>query len=339
MRRFFVRALVTIVLFGGAVASLTGCSPSASTAAPDTGQKSGPGLLGYDATAAQWQQGYINWVMKYGVGPPNVPNKEYQEAKKKFVDALEKRDKKAVEALLFDDFRWVEANGEEHNKAQILANLEPLAKSYGGQIDVRTTNFLDSVTRVLGQHHEMRFAHLWGKGPAGWQAVIFMDWAIPKERKADEDPPNPPTNPDADCENPCRTVPFKPADAAQAAVLKNWMEMKTAEWRPNPEVWSSRADPYHRSMSPGGDNPFLQHIASLAMARKLYNGKSGPGVPVLSMKMFTFGNVVIQEELEGRKGPEKPEVWKLRLFVNRGDGFKVAMSSQTRIQKNAGGSE
>ena len=241
-----------------------------------------------------------------------------------------------MEALLHDDFKWVEANGEEYNKEQFLANLDALAKNYGDQIDVRTNNFLDSVIRVLGQHHEKRFAHLWGKGPAGFQAVIFMDWAIPKEKRADEDPPGPPSaNVDADCENPCRTVPFKPADAAQAEVVKNWMEMKTAEWRPNPEVWSSRADPYHRSMSPGGDNPFLQHIASLAMARKLNNGKSGPGVPVLSMKMFTFGNVVIQEELEGRNGPQKPEVWKLRLFVNRGDGFRVAMSSQTRINDPA----
>ncbi|OFW08969.1 MAG: hypothetical protein A3G20_08030 [Acidobacteria bacterium RIFCSPLOWO2_12_FULL_59_11] len=321
MRRFFLQTSVTTILFGGLLACLTGCGPATATGTiPDTPEG--------------WQQGYIKWVMRYGVGPPNVPNKEYQAAKSAFIDALAKRDKKAVEALLNDNFRWVEWNGEEHSKAQVLANLDALAKNYEGQIDVQTTDFLDSVIRALGLHHDMRFAHLWAKGPAGWQAFIFMDMLIPAERNASEDTPGPPRDPDADCENPCRTVPFTPADAAQAEVLKNWMEMKTAEWRPNPEVWGSHADIYHRSMYGGSDLPMLQHVGQLAMQQKLYNGKSGPGQPVLTMQMFTFGKVVIQEELEGRKGPEKPEIWKVRLFVDRGDGFKVAMSSQTRIAKN-----
>ena len=72
-------------------------------------------------------------------------NEGYIQAKRAFTDALAKRDKKAVEALLNDNFKWVEWNGEERTKAQVLANLDPLAKNYEGQIDVRTTDFLDSV--------------------------------------------------------------------------------------------------------------------------------------------------------------------------------------------------
>jgi hypothetical protein len=56
----------------------------------------------------------------------------------------------------------------------------------------------------------------------------------------------------------------------------------------------------------------------------------------MQMKMFTFNNVVIQQNLQGRGN--KPVTWVMRLFVNRGDEkhpeWKIALSAQTRIRKN-----
>ena len=64
----------------------------------------------------------------------------------------------------------------------------------------------------------------------------------------------------------------------------------------------------------------------------------GPGEPVMQMKMFTFNNVVIQENLQG-KGT-KPVTWIMSVFVNRGDeahpDWKICLSAQTRIKKKSG---
>ena len=88
----------------------------------------------------------------------------------------------------------------------------------------------------------------------------------------------------------------------------------------------------HETLTPRTDIPKLQHVEELAEQRKLYgeNGGSG-GSSVLSMRMFDFGNVVIMEAFQGRNPSAKPTSWNLRLFLNRGDGWKIALSAQTSI--------
>ena len=86
------------------------------------------------------------------------------------------------------------------------------------------------------------------------------------------------------------------------------------------------------------DMLMLQHVGLLANARTLYGEKGGDaGEKVLQMKMFTFNNVVIQQNLQGQI-PTKPVTWIMRVFVNRGDeahpDWKIALSAQTKIRKN-----
>jgi hypothetical protein len=291
MERFFMRALAAAIFFGGVLA--------------------GP-IIGPLAAA---------------IDPG------YRQADHALTDALTKGDKKAVAALLDDRFKWVESNGKVHTKAQILEDVAPLAANNEGAIDVRTSDLLGSVERVLGIHHNMRFAHLWVKNTAGWQAFAFLDIPIPAERKEVTEPPEPPRDPNADCENPCRTLPFKPENDAQAGAMAAWFALKNAEWHPNPEVWDAHSDELHETISPTGDLFKLQHVADLRLARKLYGEHgAGPGEPVMVMQMFDFGgNVVIQENLQGPKGETKPRTWVMRVFINRGDGWKIALSAQTRI--------
>jgi hypothetical protein len=113
-----------------------------------------------------------------------------------------------------------------------------------------------------------------------------------------------------------------------------WFRLKNAEWHPNPEDWAAHADELHETISPTGDQLMLQHVEQIRKQRKLY-GEHGadPGENVMVMHMYDFGNVVIQENLQGAKGAAKPSTWVMRLFVNRGDGWKIAMSAQTRIKE------
>ena len=54
---------------------------------------------------------------------------------------------------------------------------------------MRTVDFLGQVERVLGIHHNQRFAHLWVKNPAGWQAFVYLNIPIPAERPDYTAPP------------------------------------------------------------------------------------------------------------------------------------------------------
>jgi hypothetical protein len=247
-------------------------------------------------------------------------------------EALANGDRKAVGALLDERFEWVEANGRIHTKSEVLDDLAQFAAENEGEIDVRTVNFLGQVERVLGIHRNQRFAHLWVKNPAGWQAFVYLNIPIPAERPEIMAPPPPPTEADKVCENPCKTLPYKPENSAEEGAIATWFRLKNDEWHPNPEDWAAHADVYHETLTPRTDIPRLQHVEELAEERKLYGDSGGSGgSSVLSMRMFDFGNVVIMEAFQGRNPSTKPSSWNLRLFLNRGDGWKIALSAQTNI--------
>lgn len=256
----------------------------------------------------------------------------FRQADKSLAEALASGDKKAAAALLDDRFLWVEANGKMHTKAQILDDLAQFAADNEGSIDVRTTEFLGQVERVLGMHHNQRFAHLWVRNPAGWQAFVYLNIPIPAERPDTTAAPNPPTEADKVCDNPCKTLPYKPETPAQEGAMATWFRLKNAEWRPNPEDWAAHSDDAHETLTPRADILKLQHVEELAEERKLYgvNGGSG-GSSVQSMRMFEFGNVVIMQAFQGRNPAAKPTSWNLRVFINAGDGWKIALSAQTNI--------
>jgi hypothetical protein len=291
VKRFFTRALAASLLFGGALIALS-C----------------PQLAAADDAPA------------------------FRQADKSLAEALANGDRKVVASLLDDRFQWVEANGRIHTKAQVLDDLAQFAADNEGALDVRTVEFLGQVERVLGIHHNQRFAHLWVKNPAGWQAFVYLNIPIPAERPDYTAPPNPPTEADKVCENPCKTLPYKPENAVEEGAMETWFRLKNDEWHPNPEDWAAHADDSHETLTPRTDIPKLQHVEELAEERKLYgeNGGSG-GSAVLSMRMFGFGNVVIMQAFQGRNPSAKPTSWNLRVFLNRGDGWKIALSAQTNI--------
>jgi hypothetical protein len=317
MRRFFALAPVTIA----AICFLTSVQTLPVRAADDDGYA-----------------GFEKWVMQHGVSATASVDPGFRKAQHDFDEALQKHDRNAAASLLNDNFQWVNSAGEQHSKAQVLENLDALAANNQGALDVRITDFRGDVERLIGLHHDERFVHLWAKNHGVWQAFSFLDIPLPKERALDVDPPARPKDPDAPCINPCQTVgEFKPADKSQAEALRVWLQLKNSEWHPNPSLWGQRSDIYHETITSNMDMLMLQHVGLLANARALYGEKGGgAGEPVLQMKMFTFNNVVIQQNLQGPANT--PVTWIMRVFVNRGDeahpDWKICLSAQTRIKKN-----
>jgi hypothetical protein len=284
-----------------------------------------------------WMAGLIAVAMVSSVGSARLLAAEdaesFRQASEAFSAALASGNGQAASALLDEKFQWVEANGKAHTKAEVLEDLHSFAADNEKPIDVRTLDLLGQVERVLGMHHDERFVHLWVKRPAGWQAFLFLDIPIPAERRDVLEPPKRPTDPQTTCDNPCNTLPYKPENAAQAGAMDAWFHLKKDEWHPNPEDWDAHADTFHETVTPRADIPKLQHVVELAEERKLYGDAGGSaGPPVQSMKMFDFGNVVIMEAQHAPAGATKPTTWVCRMFVNRGDGWKIVLSAQTSIK-------
>lgn len=119
------------------------------------------------------------------------------------VQALGKADKTAVGELLDANFTWTDSDGKTQDKAQVLQALPALAIGDQSGLDVkeRTYGQVGAVTASRGKTYVLR---VWVKRPAGWRALVYH------QVRLSEQPPTAGGSGVNDCENPCKTVPYKP---------------------------------------------------------------------------------------------------------------------------------
>lgn len=242
-------------------------------------------------------------------------------------DAAAKGSKAAVASLLDKDFAWTNAKGKTRTQAETLDALSDFAMDNQGDTDTQTHDF-GEVERIVGTHHGDRFVRIWVKRPQGWRALIVLDTPIPPNGYSNH--PSPPRAADKNCTNPCKDLPFTPANAAQKAAMDAWLTLKMDEWHAVKTDWPKHVSETMLTISPGMYMTKEQRYDLLAKQYDAY-GDGSPSAPVKSMKMFDFGKTVIMTALHGPNAAGKPS-YAVRMFVDEGGTWKIALSAQTNIE-------
>jgi hypothetical protein len=244
--------------------------------------------------------------------------------------ALAKSDKAAAGALLDRQFAWTDTQGKTRSKAETLGSLSSFAKDNEGDADVKSYDY-GQLGIVVGIHHEARLLRVWVKRPAGWRLFVDLDTPMPREmRPASAPPAN--RGPVGDCENPCRTVPYKPRTAADKAALAEWQKTKVDEWHPNAADWETHIADEFMIINNGSARNKPERVA---LAKKEQEeGRGAPGAPILSMNMHDFGNAVVMISHHVPYQGGKP-YYNVRVFVNRDGHWPLVWSQQTTIQAAA----
>jgi len=240
--------------------------------------------------------------------------------------ALAKGDKTAAGQLLDAQFEWTDVQGKTRSKTETLENLAALASDLSGEANVETHNF-GQVERFVGTRQNTRLVHLWVKRPEGWRAFAFLDVPIPAAGY--KNPPTPPLAKGLDCINPCKELPFKPANAAQEGAMKAWLGTKIDEWHAIPDDWVKRVHEASLAISPTMYMNKTERLAMLVKQKETY-GDGAPSPAVDTMQMYDFGNAVIMRSVHA-PGPNGKRARAIRLFVNEGGVWKIAVSAQTNI--------
>ncbi len=238
-------------------------------------------------------------------------------------------DKAATGKLLDADFVWTDKEGKSLKKQDVLEHLPLYAADNQGDENVQTHSY-GRVETVLGTHHNERFLRIWVMRPAGWREFLELDTPISTRTG--------PASVEAaagkgDCENPCRTVPYKPKTAMDKAILADWQKTKMEEWHPDAKDW-----PMHIA------NEFLiinnttmrNKPERVAIAEKQQAaGVGAPGDPITAMEIHDFGDnaaVMISHHVPHRGG--KP-YYNVRVWTLRDGRWQLAVSQQTSIQSAA----
>ena len=242
-------------------------------------------------------------------------------------EALGKADKGAVGRLLDANFEWTDTEGKTRTKAETLQALPALAKDTQDETEIQTHDF-GQVERVVGRHQDTRFVHLWVKRADGWRAFVFLDTPIPAEGYKNR--PTPPRPEDKECINPCKVLPYKPANAAQQGAANAWLATKMDEWHAVADDWPKHVSETMVVISPTMFLDKAGRLALLAKQKEAYgDGSHSPAV--VSMHLYDFGNTVIMTALHA-PGTNGKRSRALRMFVNEDGVWKIALSDQTDIQ-------
>ncbi len=241
----------------------------------------------------------------------------------RFVQAASLENASLLARMLDDDFTWTDADGKTLTASEVLhAVPKPaLGDEAGVELSERSYGQVGAVQASRGKVHILR---LWIQRPAGWRLLVYH------EVKQLDEPSNVKGTGVNDCENPCKGVPFKPANADEAAIIASWQALETGVTAHDSAAWAPHIADEFVQISSNSDHPISKSGRIQTLDKQKQSGVGSAPSPLVSAKMFDFGDTVIMTCLH-QPHTGKP-VHVSRLWIKRDGKWVMAISYQTAIQ-------
>lgn len=244
-----------------------------------------------------------------------------EQADHAFVQAVANSDKAKLETLLDPEFTWTDAAGKTFTRAQVLEAIPTpgITDESAAQIVERNYGRVEMVQAHSGRANIMR---LWAKRSAGWRLLVYQEATLL------DGPAKPVTGTAEACDNPCKSLPYTPKNENERDVLKGYMALQSATVYHNSEEWGKYvADEFSAASS--NSNKLLDKKGRMADLERSKMAGYAP-VPVVSMKLFDFGDTFI---LVSRHQPHGAKAMHITRLWNKRDGHWMEVASyQTQIK-------
>ena len=248
------------------------------------------------------------------------------QADRKFVQAASLQNGSLLARMLDDDFTWTDADGNTLTAAEVLHGVPKPALGDENGIDAaeRTYGQVGAVQVGRGKIHVLR---MWVQRAGGWKLLVYH------EVKQLEQPSTSAGSGVKDCENPCKTVPFKPANEAEQAIIASWQALETGVTAHDAEAWAPHIAEEFVQISSNSDHPISKAGRIETLNKQKASGAGSAPAPLVSAKMFDFGDAVIMTCLHQPYSGKPIHV--SRLWIKRDGKWIMSISYQTAIQAAA----
>ena len=246
-----------------------------------------------------------------------------------FVQALGKSDKAAAGKLLDADFTWTNTQGKTVSRSAALADLTALASANPSDAEVKEITFgeVGEITAVSGMTHVLR---VWVKRPAGWRLLVSHAATLAPEGHLGTAARH-----GTECVNPCKTIPYKPKSEAEKGVIASWQALETAVTNHESQNWGPHVADEFMLVSSGNDHPLDKKNRMAILDKQKAAGTSSAPAPLVSARMFDFGDTVVMSSLHQSPGSKATRV--TRIWIKRDGSWKLAYSQQTTVQAETAG--
>lgn len=161
---------------------------------------------------------------------------------------------------------------------------------------------------------------MWVKRGAKWQLLVYQ--AVASGAPASNEPGN------ADCNNPCKTVPFEPKTDDERDVIHAYQAVERAVTAHDSAAWGSHIADEFFAVTSNSDRP-LNKAARMAGLDSQKVAGIAP-FPLVSARMYEFGDAMV---MISRQQPEHGlPLHVTRIWLKRNGTWLEAYSYQTTIR-------
>lgn len=248
-------------------------------------------------------------------------------------EAIRRADRAAAGKLLAREFTLVDAGGQVHPRAAVLANLEGgAARSRSGM----TARSYGGVAMVTGaarspQGIDLFTLDAWVKDAGGWRALVLHDNALASADRPHLHPPPQPRPADAkppECNNPLEFVPYTPKSRAERDIITSFQTLEKAVTHNDADEWVKHmADEfivYRTGQHPTAKAERAGHLR----AQRQVNAETWVAA-VEWMRLWVKGDAAVMRADHVMPGNRRPPYRATRLWVKRDNRWQMAVSQQT----------
>ncbi len=247
---------------------------------------------------------------------------------------ISKGDQAGVARLLDPEFTWTDRSGKTLSQAEMLPALASLAADTDADVKVMDAGnivLIHGSRRIPSQNASVRFVRVWVKRSQEWQLLVYQE-----TNKAEKNPAKragfgaPSNGAPVACENPCKSVPYKPQGAAEQQVVSMWQAVERTVLTNDVEAWAPNFTEDFIFVTPDGGTP-LNKADRIAMITELRRTNTTL-IPaeVVSMKVWVLGDSAVM------RSEHKPMHGKVmhvtRLFEKHAGHWQIAFGQQTWIE-------
>lgn len=243
-------------------------------------------------------------------------------AEKIFSEATHKGDAAALGSVLDANFVWISANGETFGRADTLKAIPKVALADETGADLTRFTYSGVVRTVTVNSGKTHVLRIWGKQPEGWRALVYQ------EVESRDTPLAVTPGTGANCDNPCKNIPFVPQNDTQKDVSTAYKELESAVVGRDATLWATRSA-YEFVAASSNMTRTLDKTTRVAQLEQKSAGELAP-TPLVSGTMQEFPGVVVMRSKHQPDHGNPLEV--TRVWIRRNSKWIITVSFQTAVQ-------
>ena len=263
----------------------------------------------------------------------SVADQELRSADGALIEAIAANDRLTAARLLDGEFTWIDRDGRSRTKSELVPRLVLLA---AGADDDLTIQSYGRVALVTGTHRlspdnaTALFSRVWVRQPSGWHLLLYQETTPAEFAVKDTRYGAPRAQWPASCDNPCRSLPYKPLSSEAQEIVAAFMAGERAAFEGDAQGAGRMLGDDVLFVTPYRVQPLNKAEGIAAMRNFSRPGQIDAPPEVASMALWVFGNAAVMSADEESSSGDR--LRGTRIWARRGGQWQLAFSQQTLVQ-------